>query len=704
MSTKIFGTLVKDCQVKIKRSNGKVHDANVQNFNEENHTVHVEWFENEDIKGKELPVSTVFALNPEYKTQDMKEVKESSTSNVTTSNSDSNIGRKSIFIAKSQSRLKENKIPVRSKPQPQQAPTASSSSMEPPALPQSSAGAVQKGRKSEVVRNMEKIESDRVARRNEQKQARYQRDQIRSKHDVNDKQWEFAQMIAEWNDENDLQQRRSIPPDQKICVCVRKRPLNGKETRAKETDVISRDSNVCIVHQPQTKVDLTKYLEHQKFRFDYTFDSEDDNRKVYEVTARPLVQAVFDGAMATCFAYGQTGSGKTHTMGGEFSGKNQNCKTGIYALSAADVFNKLRRHPELRLEVSFFEIYSNKVFDLLNKKARLSVLEDKSGSIRVVNLSAEPVETVDDVIEVLAEGSKARTSGQTSANSNSSRSHAVFQLVLMKGKRMHGTFSLIDLAGNERGADTMQADRQTKLEGAAINKSLLCLKECIRAMGKDARHIPFRGSTLTKVLRDSFIGDRSKTCMIATISPGLSSCENTINTLRYADRVKGLAVADVYEDIMEESVEQEQSMEHSRDDIALDMLASANSDEFTPELVAISKAQSQVEQMEEKTLDYCDDWLEWMSTQIAEVQRLRAEAGQTVANSADYGPKLLDIFQTMSKEQEAISKQVGELNNRNQKLQELVESEEKKKKSTRHPTKLQAPSARRANSAKSGLY
>ena len=87
--------------------------------------------------------------------------------------------------------------------------------------------------------------------------------------------------IAEWQEENELQARRSIPPDQKICVCVRKRPLNGKETRAKETDIISRDSNVCIVHQPQTKVDLTKYLEHQKFRFDYTFDAEDDNRKVF---------------------------------------------------------------------------------------------------------------------------------------------------------------------------------------------------------------------------------------------------------------------------------------------------------------------------------------------------------------------------------------------------------------------------------------
>jgi len=696
-SANIFGTLKLNDEVKIKRSNGKVHTATVQSFTEANGTVHVEWFENEDIKGKELPAASILSLNPQFKTQGMKEVKESSTSNVTQSRGD--ISRKSIFIAKSQSRLKENKIPVRSKP------TSSVSSMEPPsALPgPSSAQVDKKPRKSEVVRNMEKIESDRRQRRDEQKQARYQRDQQRAKHDVNDKQWEFAQMITEWHEENDLEARRPAPQEQKICVCVRKRPLNGKETRNKETDIISRDSNVCIVHQPQTKVDLTKYLDHQKFRFDYTFDTDDDNRKVYEITAKPLVKAVFDGAMATCFAYGQTGSGKTHTMGGEFSGKNQNCKTGIYALSAEDCFKRLQRHPELTIAVSFFEIYSNKVFDLLNKKARLSVLEDKNGSIRVVNLTTEPVTCVDDVIDVLSEGSKCRTSGQTSANSNSSRSHAVFQLVLMKGKKMHGTFSLIDLAGNERGADTMQADRQTKLEGAAINKSLLCLKECIRAMGKDARHIPFRGSTLTKVLRDSFIGERSKTCMIATISPGLSSCENTINTLRYADRVKGLAVNEspYMDDIMEESVEQDPSMEHSRDEIALDMLASANSDEFTPELVAISKAQAQVEQAEEKTLEYCDDWLEWMAEQIKLVQEIRANADLVDSASADYGPKLEQIFGTMMQEQQAISQQVSSLNKRNAKLQELIETNEKK--SSRQP-KLQAPSARRANSAKSGHY
>merc|ERR1712202_50105 len=147
-------------------------------------------------------------------------------------------------------------------------------------------------------------------------------------------------------------------------------------------------------------------------------------------------------------------------------------------------------------------------------------------------------------------GTKCRTSGQTSANQHSSRSHAVFQLILRNQQKrrgkgdIHGKFSLIDLAGNERGADTTSADRQTRMEGAEINKSLLALKECIRALGRKGENLPFRASKLTQVLRDSFIGDKARTCMIAMISPSLSSCEHTLNTLRYADRVKELGAKD----------------------------------------------------------------------------------------------------------------------------------------------------------------
>ena len=106
---------------------------------------------------------------------------------------------------------------------------------------------------------------------------------------------------------------------------------------------------------------------------------------------------------------------------------------------------------------------------------------------------------------------------------------------------MHGKFSIVDLAGNKRGKDTANASRSTRMEGADINKSLLALKECIRALGRKGGHTPFRASKLTQVLRDSFIGESSRTAMIATISPGSESCEHTLNTLRYADRVKEMS-------------------------------------------------------------------------------------------------------------------------------------------------------------------
>ncbi|XP_023261244.1 kinesin-like protein KIF2C isoform X1 [Seriola lalandi dorsalis] len=334
----------------------------------------------------------------------------------------------------------------------------------------------------------------------------------------------------------------------RICVCVRKRPLNKQELNRKEIDVVSVPGNgSLLVHEPKQKVDLTKYLDNQVFHFDYSFDETTTNDLVYKFTAKPLVQSIFEGCMATCFAYGQTGSGKTHTMGGDFTGKQQNSAKGIYALAARDVFTYLnhRRYNSLDLSayVSFFEIYNGKVYDLLNKKAKLRVLEDDRQQVQVVGLEEVYVTTAEEVIRMIQAGSACRTSGQTSANANSSRSHAVLQIVLRRNDRattLHGKFSLVDLAGNERGTDVSSNDRSTLVETAEINRSLLALKECIRSLGKNSDHIPFRMSTLTKVLRDSFIGEKSRTCMIAMVSPGMASCEYTMNTLRYADRVKEL--------------------------------------------------------------------------------------------------------------------------------------------------------------------
>merc|ERR1719481_852786 len=175
--------------------------------------------------------------------------------------------------------------------------------------------------------------------------------------------------------------------------------MSDKEKKKKEVDVVTVPAKDLItIHEPKSKVDLTKYLENQHFRFDYAFDERTNNETVYKFTAKSLVQSIFDGGMATCFAYGQTGSGKTHTMGGEFHGKSQDSKNGIYAFATRDVFklkNSVKyKNQNLVVSCSYFEIYSGKVFDLLSGKSKLRVLEDGKQQVVVVGLTESLVNCV----------------------------------------------------------------------------------------------------------------------------------------------------------------------------------------------------------------------------------------------------------------------------------------------------------------------
>ncbi|XP_070495628.1 kinesin-like protein Klp10A isoform X2 [Chironomus tepperi] len=477
------------------------------------------------------------------------------------------------------------------------------------------------GRRSYVVKEVERLKENREKRRARQLEIKEEKNALMNQ-DPGNPNWELAAMIREYQSQIDF--RPLIDgltiEDHQITVCVRKRPLSRKEIMKKELDVISVPTkDTLIVHEPKTKVDLTKFLENHNFRFDYAFDDSCNNDLVYKYTAKPLVHTIFEGGMATCFAYGQTGSGKTHTMGGDFNGKVQDCKTGIYAMAAKDVFMFLRgqkyRNLNLAVSASFFEIYSGKVFDLLSEKNKLRVLEDGKQQVQIVGLTERVVDNVEEVLKLIQLGNVTRTSGQTSANANSSRSHAVFQLVLrpVGSSKIHGKFSFIDLAGNERGADTNSANRQTRMEGAEINKSLLALKECIRALGRQNAHLPFRVSKLTQVLRDSFIGEKSRTCMIAMISPGLSSCEHTLNTLRYANRVKELVAIDPSErngmmDDEEEPMDMQEPNEQNGNGKNMDLsqLRSLNpfqEHDISVELFNQHTAISELQQVEDETID-----------------------------------------------------------------------------------------------------
>ncbi|XP_022721932.1 kinesin-like protein KIN-13A [Durio zibethinus] len=335
----------------------------------------------------------------------------------------------------------------------------------------------------------------------------------------------------------------------KIKVVVRKRPLNKKEISRKEDDIVTVSENALTVHEPKLKVDLTAYIEKHEFCFDAVLDELVTNDEVYRVTVEPIIPTIFQRTKATCFAYGQTGSGKTFTM-------------QPLPLRAAQDLVRILHQPvycnqRFKLWLSFFEIYGGKLFDLLSDRKKLCMREDGRQQVCIVGLEEFEVSDVQIVKEYIERGNAARSTGSTGANEESSRSHAILQLAIKKhpeikeSKRNNdgneskagkvvGKISFIDLAGSERGADTTDNDRQTRIEGAEINKSLLALKECIRALDNDQTHIPFRGSKLTEVLRDSFVGN-SRTVMISCISPNAGSCEHTLNTLRYADRVKSLS-------------------------------------------------------------------------------------------------------------------------------------------------------------------
>ncbi|XP_013133186.1 PREDICTED: kinesin-like protein Klp10A isoform X4 [Papilio polytes] len=645
--------------INIKRTDGRIHSAIVSGVNAETRSVTVEWFERGETKGKEVEIDSILALNPELigtrRSPHLQPV----------SNAPNKLARdmtrQSIPVAtKAPARVTRNNQMRMSNagaytnghggdttgrrgaenvpppPQPQQQPPSNSrltqqfsssgggggggggvgaggiarntaASASAASVPHAVAsGAV---RRSNVVKEVERLKENREKRRQRQAELKEEKEALMNM-DPGNPNWEFLAMIREYQSSIEFRPLVGSEPveDHQITVCVRKRPLNKKEINKKEVDVISVPTkDQMIVHEPKNKVDLTKYLENQKFRFDYAFDDSCTNEIVYKYTAKPLVQTIFEGGMATCFAYGQTGSGKTHTMGGDFQGKIQDCKKGIYAMAARDVFSYLKspKYKPLNLIVSasFFEIYSGKVFDLLADKAKLRVLEDGKQQVQIVGLTERCVDSVDEVLRLIQHGNAARTSGQTSANSNSSRSHAVFQIVVRSPgmNRVHGKFSLIDLAGNERGADTSSANRQTRMESAEINKSLLALKECIRALGmKGNNHLPFRVSKLTQVLRDSFIGDKSRTCMIAMISPAMSSCEHSLNTLRYADRVKELGTAEGARG-RPESPLADVDMEPPGHDLA--QLRSLNEGDMSAEMFTFHEVIDELQRAEEEVLD-----------------------------------------------------------------------------------------------------
>ena len=324
--------------------------------------------------------------------------------------------------------------------------------------------------------------------------------------------------------------------DSKIFVVVRKRPIFQKEINSGEIDCVSVVNPRIYIHECKVQIDgITKYLEDHEFIFDNAFGDNDQTSDVYQYTIAPVINLILNQGIVTCFAYGQTGSGKTYTM----KGIETLAIDALYE-SGAKMGNKFDFY------ISFFEIYGGRLYDLLNNKNKLQVLDDKKGKVQIYGLINQLAETPEMMHKIIDAANSIRTTHNTVTNETSSRSHAICNIVVkLKGSDdEYGKLSLVDLAGSERAQETQSNNRQRRAEGAEINKSLLALKECIRALDEKKNnpdtHVPFRASKLTHVLRDSFVSrsDKSRIIMISCVNPSYTSANHTLNTLRYSDRLK----------------------------------------------------------------------------------------------------------------------------------------------------------------------
>ena len=324
--------------------------------------------------------------------------------------------------------------------------------------------------------------------------------------------------------------------DSKIFVVVRKRPIFQKEINNGEIDCISVINPRVYIHECKIQIDgITKYLEDHEFYFDATFGENSKNYDIYNITLYPMINLVLNQGIVTCFAYGQTGSGKTFTM------------NALEKEAIDDLFSESEKMGNpFDFYVSFFEIYRGSLYDLLNNKSKVEILDDKNGKVHIYGLINQIAETPQMMHHIIDSANAIRTTHNTVTNETSSRSHAICNIVikLKNSDEEYGKLSLVDLAGSERAQETQSNNKERRAEGAEINKSLLALKECIRALDEKKnnpdQHVPFRASKLTHVLRDSFVSknDKSRIIMISCVMPSYKCCNHSLNTLRYSDRLK----------------------------------------------------------------------------------------------------------------------------------------------------------------------
>ncbi|XP_039604727.1 kinesin-like protein KIF3C isoform X1 [Polypterus senegalus] len=331
-----------------------------------------------------------------------------------------------------------------------------------------------------------------------------------------------------------------------VKVVVRCRPLNSKEEAVGHENIVTMDVKLGQVSVRNPKASPGELL--KTFTFDAVYDANSKQSDLYDETVRPLIDSVLQGFNGTIFAYGQTGTGKTYTMQGAWMDPE---KRGVIPNSFEHIFTHISRsqNQQYLVRASYLEIYQEEIRDLLCKDQtkKLELKENPESGVYIKDLSSFVTKNVKEIEHVMNVGNQARSIGFTNMNEHSSRSHAIFVITVecsemgIDGENhiRVGKLNLVDLAGSERQSKTGVQGERFK-EATKINLSLSALGNVISALvdGKST-HIPYRDSKLTRLLQDS-LGGNAKTIMVATLGPSSYNYDETLTTLRYANRAKNI--------------------------------------------------------------------------------------------------------------------------------------------------------------------
>ncbi|XP_032163053.1 kinesin-like protein KIF27 isoform X1 [Mustela erminea] len=336
-----------------------------------------------------------------------------------------------------------------------------------------------------------------------------------------------------------------------VKVAVRIRPLLCKE--------VLHNHQACVRVIPNTQQIIIG--RDRVFTFDFVFGKNSTQDEVYNTCIKPLVLSLIEGYNATVFAYGQTGSGKTYTIGGGHVASVVEGQKGIIPRAIQEIFQNISENPSIdfSIKVSYIEVYKEDLRDLLELETSmkdLHIREDEKGNTVIVGAKECQVESADEVMSLLEMGNAARHTGTTQMNEHSSRSHAIFTISICQveknieagedgswysHRQIVSKFHFVDLAGSERVTKTGNTGERFK-ESIQINSGLLALGNVISALGDPRRkssHIPYRDAKITRLLKDS-LGGSAKTVMITCVSPSSSDFDESLNSLKYANRARNI--------------------------------------------------------------------------------------------------------------------------------------------------------------------